>query len=157
MPSTEGSRFSSLTHNFAGISLYQPTTECHHLLMTYLPNDTLPFRLMYRVKYLPLCAQHQVFQCHFLLHLLVLCFKPPFQLSYAIGIAEPLSIYLDSYGTSSVSNKELLHIVERNFDLRPGVIVKELDLRCPRYLETAVYGHFGRPEFPWEQCKKLRL
>ncbi|KAA0186096.1 S-adenosylmethionine synthase [Fasciolopsis buskii] len=86
-----------------------------------------------------------------------LCRRVLVQLSYAIGISEPLSIYLDSYGTAKVTDRELLNIVRRNFDLRPGVIVKELDLRYPRYLETAVYGHFGRPEFPWEQCKKLQL
>ncbi|KAF6778526.1 hypothetical protein AHF37_01800 [Paragonimus kellicotti] len=86
-----------------------------------------------------------------------LCRRVLVQLSYAIGISEPLSIYLDSYGTSKVGDKELLRIVKKNFDLRPGVIVKDLDLRCPRYLKTAVYGHFGRPEFPWEKFKKLTL
>ncbi|TPP64602.1 S-adenosylmethionine synthase [Fasciola gigantica] len=86
-----------------------------------------------------------------------LCRRVLVQLSYAIGISEPLSIYLDSYGTAKVSDRELLDIVKRNFDLRPGVIVNELDLRNPRYLQTAVYGHFGRPEFPWEQCKKLQV
>ncbi|KAF8568279.1 hypothetical protein P879_07848 [Paragonimus westermani] len=86
-----------------------------------------------------------------------LCRRVLVQLSYAIGISEPLSIYLDSYGTSKVGDKELLRIVKKNFDLRPGVIVKDLDLRCPRYLKTAVYGHFGRPEFPWEKFRKLTL
>ncbi|KAA3674632.1 S-adenosylmethionine synthetase [Paragonimus westermani] len=86
-----------------------------------------------------------------------LCRRVLVQLSYAIGISEPLSIYLDSYGTSKVGDKELLRIVKKNFDLRPGVIVKDLDLRFPRYLETAVYGHFGRPEFPWEKFRKLTL
>ncbi|VDO95429.1 unnamed protein product [Schistosoma mattheei] len=77
------------------------------------------------------------------------------QLSYAIGIAEPLAINVNSYGTAKISDKKLLDIIVNNFDLRPGVIVKDLDLRTPRYLQTAVYGHFGRPEFPWEECKKL--
>ncbi|OON22691.1 methionine adenosyltransferase [Opisthorchis viverrini] len=86
-----------------------------------------------------------------------LCRRVLVQLSYAIGISEPLAVYVDSYGTGTVSDKELLTIVTQNFDLRPGVIVNELDLRAPRYLQTAVYGHFGRPEFPWEQCKKLTL
>ncbi|VDP74746.1 unnamed protein product [Echinostoma caproni] len=86
-----------------------------------------------------------------------LCRRVLVQLSYAIGISEPLAIYVDSYGTGKVSDHELLDVVKRNFDLRPGVIVNELDLRYPRYLQTAVYGHFGRPEFPWEQCKKLQL
>ncbi|CAH8642759.1 unnamed protein product [Schistosoma rodhaini] len=84
-----------------------------------------------------------------------LCRRVLVQLSYAIGIAEPLAINVNSYGTAKISDKKLLDIIVKNFDLRPGVIVKELDLRTPRYLQTAVYGHFGRPEFPWEQCKKL--
>ena len=62
------------------------------------------------------------------------------QFSYAIGVAEPLSIYVDTYGTGKKSNKELLDIVNRNFDLRPGVIVKELDLFRPVYRKTACYG-----------------
>ncbi|CAH8589279.1 unnamed protein product [Heterobilharzia americana] len=86
-----------------------------------------------------------------------LCRRVLVQLSYAIGIAEPLAINVNSYGTGKISDKQLLNIIEKNFDLRPGVIVKDLDLRTPRYLQTAVYGHFGRPEFPWEQCKKLIL
>ncbi|CAL8070545.1 unnamed protein product [Calicophoron daubneyi] len=86
-----------------------------------------------------------------------LCHRVLVQLSYAIGISEPLAVYVDSYGTSKMSDKDLLRIVMKNFDLRPGIIVKDLDLRAPRYLQTAVYGHFGRPEFPWEQPKKLEL
>jgi S-adenosylmethionine synthetase len=77
------------------------------------------------------------------------------QISYAIGIAEPLSIYIDTYGTAVKSNDELLDIIYKNFDLRPGMIIKELGLRAPIYQKTAAYGHFGRPEFPWEVPKKL--
>ncbi|CAH1794321.1 unnamed protein product [Owenia fusiformis] len=77
------------------------------------------------------------------------------QVSYAIGVAEPLSISVFNFGTSKHSEKELLKIVKKNFDLRPGKIVKELDLQRPIYLKTAAYGHFGRPEFTWEQPKKL--
>lgn len=77
------------------------------------------------------------------------------QISYAIGIAKPLSIYIDTYGTGKKSPKELLSIVENNFDLRPGMIMKELDLRKPIFRKTACYGHFGRDEFTWEQPKKL--
>lgn len=77
------------------------------------------------------------------------------QISYSIGIAEPLAVYIDTYGTGSMSNKELLEIVKKNFDLRPGMIIKALDLRKPIYQETACYGHFGRSEFTWEQPKKL--
>eukprot|EP00732_Lithocolla_globosa_P002641 Lithocolla_globosa_v1_NODE_1799_length_2327_cov_31.830620.p1 type:complete len:332 gc:universal NODE_1799_length_2327_cov_31.830620:1860-865(-) len=79
------------------------------------------------------------------------------QFSYAIGVAEPLSIFVDSYGTSSKSNDELLTIVKKNFDLRPGMIAKELNLWNPVYEKTASYGHFGRSEFTWEQPKDLKL
>ena len=79
------------------------------------------------------------------------------QLSYAIGVPEPTSIYVDTYGTGKKSNAELLAIIKKNFDLRPGKIVQELDLFKPQYLKTAAYGHFGRSEFSWEQPKKLEL
>ncbi|KAJ3042320.1 S-adenosylmethionine synthase isoform type-1 [Rhizophlyctis rosea] len=79
------------------------------------------------------------------------------QLSYAIGVAEPTSIYIDTYGTGKKTNAELLEIVKNNFDLRPGCIVKELDLWRPIYLETAAYGHFGREQFSWEQPKTLKF
>lgn len=86
-----------------------------------------------------------------------LCKRVLVQVSYAIGVAEPLSITVFSYGTSSLSEKQLLEIVKKNFDLRPGAIVKELNLRQPIYQKTACYGHFGRPEFTWENPKKLQL
>jgi len=79
------------------------------------------------------------------------------QLSYAIGVAEPTSIFVDTYGTGKRTNTELLEIVKANFDLRPGVIVKELDLWRPMYQETAAYGHFGREQFPWEKPKTLKF
>jgi S-adenosylmethionine synthetase len=81
------------------------------------------------------------------------------QVSYAIGVAKPLSIYINSYGTGKVSDQELLNIVEKNFDLRPGVIMRELNLRRPIYFKTASFGHFGRndPDFTWEKPKKLNL
>jgi len=84
-----------------------------------------------------------------------LCKRVLVQISYAIGIAEPLSITIFSYGTSEKSEQELLEIVKNNFDLRPGVIVRELDLRKPIYGKTSCYGHFGRDEFSWEKPKKL--
>ncbi|KAK3578205.1 hypothetical protein CHS0354_020575 [Potamilus streckersoni] len=84
-----------------------------------------------------------------------LCKRVLVQVAYAIGIAEPLSITVFSYGTSEKSEKELLDIVKANFDLRPGKIVKELNLKNPIYQRTACYGHFGRPEFTWEEPKKL--
>jgi len=84
-----------------------------------------------------------------------LCRRVLVQVSYAIGVAHPLSIFVSSYGTGVKTDSELLDIVKNNFDLRPGVIVKELDLKRPIYQKTASYGHFGRPDFTWEQPKKL--
>jgi len=84
-----------------------------------------------------------------------LCRRVLVQVSYAIGVAHPLSIFVSSYGTGVKSDAELLDIVKNNFDLRPGVIVKELDLKRPIYQKTASYGHFGRPDFSWEKPKKL--
>lgn len=79
------------------------------------------------------------------------------QVSYAIGIAEPLSITVLPYGTSKYSQKELLEIVNKNFDLRPGIIIRDLQLKKPIYEETSAYGHFGRKEFPWEVARPLVL
>jgi len=86
-----------------------------------------------------------------------LCRRVLVQLSYAIGLKEPLSIYIDTYGTGKKSNSELLEIVKKNFDLRPGVIVRDLKLNRPIFKKTAAYGHFGRddPDFTWEFPKKL--
>lgn len=86
-----------------------------------------------------------------------LCRRVLVQLSYAIGVAQPLSITVLSYGTSRKSEQELLQIVRNNFDLRPGRIVKDLNLKNPIYQKTACYGHFGRPEFTWEQPKPLKF
>ncbi|KAI5295495.1 S-adenosylmethionine synthase isoform type-1 [Ascosphaera acerosa] len=79
------------------------------------------------------------------------------QLSYAIGVAEPLSIFVETYGTSDRSSEELVHIIENNFDLRPGVIVKELDLAKPIYFQTAKNGHFTDQSFPWEKPLPLKF
>ncbi|XP_074855540.1 S-adenosylmethionine synthase isoform X4 [Carettochelys insculpta] len=84
-----------------------------------------------------------------------LCHRVLVQVSYAIGVAQPLSISLFTYGTSEKTEKELLDIVHKNFDLRPGVIVRDLDLKKPIYQKTACYGHFGRNEFSWEVPKML--
>ncbi|CAG9832707.1 unnamed protein product [Diabrotica balteata] len=86
-----------------------------------------------------------------------LCRRCLVQVSYAIGLAEPLSITVFDYGTSKLTQKELLDIVNKNFDLRPGKIVKELNLRQPIYQKTSTYGHFGRDGFTWEQPKTLHL
>jgi len=79
------------------------------------------------------------------------------QLSYAIGVAEPLSLFVETYGTSDKSSDELVEIVKNNFDLRPGVIVKELNLINPIYFQTAKNGHFTNQEFTWEKPKELKL
>jgi len=87
------------------------------------------------------------------------CRRVLFQISYAIGIAEPLSLYLDSYGTATNgrSDADLLAIVKKNFNLKPGYIIRDLDLLKPIYHATSVGGHFGReePGFTWEVPKKL--
>merc|ERR1712012_57704 len=77
------------------------------------------------------------------------------QLSYAIGVAKPLSIHVDSYGTGAKPDKEIVALINKHFDLRPGVIRRELDLRKPIYAKTAAYGHFGRDEFSWEKPKEI--
>ncbi len=78
------------------------------------------------------------------------------QLAYAIGVAEPVSILVDSFGTRKISQEKITDIVKKNFDLRPYGIIKALDLRRPIFRKTAAYGHFGRelPEFTWEKKDK---
>ena len=79
------------------------------------------------------------------------------QLSYAIGVAEPTSVMLDTFGTGKLSDNELTQIVRKVFDLRPGGIIKMLDLRRPIYKQTAAYGHFGRTDvdLPWERTDRV--
>lgn len=79
------------------------------------------------------------------------------QLSYAIGVAQPTSISVDTFGTGKVSDGKLVEIIRENFDLRPAGIIRMLDLRRPVYKQTAAYGHFGRPdlELPWEKLDKV--
>ncbi len=81
------------------------------------------------------------------------------QISYAIGVSEPLSVYVHSYGTvqKGMTDTDLYRVVMKNFDLRPGVMIRTLGLQQPIFLKTACYGHFGRSEFAWEQPKKLAL
>ena len=73
------------------------------------------------------------------------------QLAYAIGVAEPVSVFIDTFGTGAVDEDKLLAAVRRSFDLRPEAIIRALDLRRPIYRRTASYGHFGDPAMPWEQ------
>ena len=83
--------------------------------------------------------------------------KCEIQLSYAIGVAHPTSIMVDTFGTGKVSNEKLVEIIRENFDLRPAGIIKMLDLRRPIYKQTAAYGHFGRHDvdLPWEKLDKV--
>jgi len=86
-----------------------------------------------------------------------LCKRCLIQLSYAIGVAKPLSINVETYGTSPYTEQQLVAVVEKNFDLRPGCMVRDLELKRPVYIKTSAYGHFGRDEegFTWEVAKKL--
>ena len=79
------------------------------------------------------------------------------QLSYAIGVAHPTSININTFGTGKLSDSRLVEILRENFDFRPNGIIKMLDLRRPIYKQTAAYGHFGRTdvELPWEQLDKV--
>lgn len=85
--------------------------------------------------------------------------KCEIQLSYAIGVAEPTSIMVDTFGTGKKSNQELVDLIRRHFDLRPAGIIKMLDLRRPIYKQTAAYGHFGRNDLdlPWEKLDKVDI
>ena len=81
------------------------------------------------------------------------------QVAYAIGKAEPLSINIETFGTGRISDDEILQLIEENFDLRPGAIIRDLDLRKPIFQQTAAYGHFGRDDLnlPWERTDKAEL
>jgi S-adenosylmethionine synthetase len=83
--------------------------------------------------------------------------KCEIQLSYAIGVAQPTSIMVDTFGTGKLSDEKLVSIIREHFDLRPAGIIKMLDLRRPIYRGTAAYGHFGRTDLdlPWEACDKV--
>ena len=83
--------------------------------------------------------------------------KCEIQLSYAIGVAQPTSVMVDTFGTGKVSDEKLVEIIRANFDFRPAGIIKMLDLRRPIYKQTAAYGHFGRTDIdlPWERLDKV--
>lgn len=83
--------------------------------------------------------------------------KCEIELAYAIGVAKPLSILINTYGTGKIADEEIVKIVENNFDLRPAAIIKNFDLRRPIYKQTAAYGHFGRTDIdvPWEKLDKI--
>ena len=79
------------------------------------------------------------------------------ELAYAIGVAHPVSVLVDTQGTGVLPDEQLSEIVNRTFDLRPASIISYLDLRRPIYEQTAAYGHFGRPELdlPWERLNRV--
>ena len=79
------------------------------------------------------------------------------ELAYAIGVARPVSVLVESYGTGVCPDERLAEIVRKTFDLRPAAIIRALDLRRPIYRQTAAYGHFGRPDLdlPWERLDRV--
>jgi S-adenosylmethionine synthetase len=77
------------------------------------------------------------------------------QVAYAIGIAHPLSVNVETFGTNKISDEKIAKAINEVFDLRPGAIIRDLNLRRPIYRKTAAYGHFGRDEFPWEQLNRV--
>ncbi|MEG1291240.1 MAG: methionine adenosyltransferase domain-containing protein, partial [Lachnospiraceae bacterium] len=85
--------------------------------------------------------------------------KCEIQLSYAIGVAQPTSVMVDTFGTGKVSDEKIINLIRDNFDLRPAGIIKMLNLRRPIYKQTAAYGHFGRNDLnlPWEATDKVEL
>ena len=83
-----------------------------------------------------------------------LCDEVELQVAYAIGVAKPVSIFIDSFGTGKLGDDKLSEIVEKEFDLRPSAIIKTLGLKKPIFSQTAVYGHFGKQELPWEKTDR---
>ena len=81
------------------------------------------------------------------------------QLSYAIGVARPISISMETFGTAKVDEETIKRLVEKHFDLRPAAIIQNLQLRRPIYRNTAAYGHFGREDLdaPWERTDKASV
>jgi S-adenosylmethionine synthetase len=80
--------------------------------------------------------------------------KAEVQIAYAIGVAKPVGVYVDTFGTGVVDEEKISQYVMKNFDMRPKAIIEELDLLRPIYRQTAAYGHFGRKEFPWESTAR---
>ncbi len=85
--------------------------------------------------------------------------KCEIQLAYAIGVARPVSIFVETFGTAKVEESKIAQLVDKHFDLRPAGIIKSLDLRRPIYRQTAAYGHFGRTDvdLPWEATDKAQI
>ena len=81
------------------------------------------------------------------------------QLAYAIGVAKPVSIHVDTFGTAKIPEDKIVELIDKHFDLRPAAIIRDLDLRRPIYRQVAAYGHFGRTdiELPWEKLDKVEV
>ncbi|MBU0704844.1 MAG: methionine adenosyltransferase domain-containing protein, partial [Chloroflexi bacterium] len=81
------------------------------------------------------------------------------QVSYAIGVARPLSLSVETFGTARISDDRIVELIEEHFDMRPAAIIRDLDLRRPIYRKTAAYGHFGRYDInaPWERTDKAEI
>lgn len=86
-----------------------------------------------------------------------LCEKCEIQLSYAIGVAQPISIFLEDFGTTKIDKNQILACIQKHFDLSPQGIIAKFQLKRPLYQATASYGHFGRDEFPWEKLDSIDI
>ena len=83
------------------------------------------------------------------------CERCEVELAYAIGVPFPVSVMVETFGASRVPEKRIVNAVKKVFDLSPGGIIRDLDLKKPIYQKTAAYGHFGRDHFPWERLDKI--
>ena len=83
------------------------------------------------------------------------CKECHIEVSYAIGVARPVSLFVDTEGTGVIPDGEIADIIEKEFDLRPYSIIRTLNLRRPIYKKTAAYGHFGNPDFAWEKLDRV--
>ena len=81
--------------------------------------------------------------------------KMEIQVAYAIGVANPVSVFVDTFGTGKLPDDRLAEILKKEFDFRPYAIIRTLGLRAPVYAQTAAYGHFGREGFPWERTDRV--
>ena len=81
--------------------------------------------------------------------------KCEIQISYAIGMKQPLSVYIDTFGTATIPENEIIELIRNKFDLTPDGIIRYLDLKQPLYEKTTNYGHFGKKDLPWEQIIKM--
>lgn len=85
------------------------------------------------------------------------CDRCEVQLAYAIGVAQPVSVYVNCFGTAKIDESAIINAIQHNFDLSPAGIIKKLDLKKPIYQPTASYGHFGRDIFAWEKLDSMQV